>query len=133
MSTQRFLPVFAFASRAVKGVILSAIFSGILAGCITLPEMKNRWSFVCPDGYRFEAVYNRKKTSVVISYDDQSAKLRLQDGIDSDTQPRYANDDIEFMPLGVLADLVLGPDAQSDDSSTAGEPVTRLQCQGSAY
>lgn len=97
-----------------------------LAGCITTPEMKNRWSFVCSDDYKFDVVYARNKKSLKFVDTNQSLKLKLQQ---SDEQPdsavepimRYADDVLMFEPAGVMAQVFVD-----------GE-IEHVQCQGSAY
>ena len=113
-----FLPIVRLVSVSVAVVSLM--------GCITTPEMKNRWSFVCSDDYTFDVVYARNKKSLKFADTDRDFKLKLQDideSSDSKASPvvRYADDWVVFEPAGVMAQVFID-----------GE-LKHVQCQGSAY
>ena len=122
----------AYLQRVLPGLFLSAV-TLLPSACITLPEMKNRWSFVCPDGYVFFATYSRNKQSVRLSADNLAEKLRLRDANEIAAEARYASSDVEFLTRGVMANLRIGSDSKTGDSSGSGTAAAHLQCQGSAY
>jgi hypothetical protein len=121
---------------AVKLSLRYLLLTGVavlLSACITTPEMKNRWSFVCPDGFAFNANYSRSMKSVRLAADGLSEKARLRESDDASAGVRYAGNDTEFFPRGVMADLYIGPDAKNGYSADSGKTRAHLNCQGNAY
>jgi hypothetical protein len=109
----------------VRLVSVSVVIAS-LSACITTPEMKNRWSFVCSDDYTFDVVYARNKKSLKFTDADSDSKHKLQDNDEnpeSVAEPavRYSNDEVVFEPAGVMAQVFI-----------EGE-LRHAQCQGSAY
>jgi len=120
----------------VKRLLYSLLLTSsalLLLACITTAEMQNRWSFVCPDGYTFNATYPRDKETVRLKGQDLSAKLRLRESDSPAVKRRYASDSVEFLPQGVLADLYIRIDTDNGYSANAKDSVAHLQCQGNAY
>ena len=77
------------------------VVAGMLAnGCITTKDMRDRWAYVCPDGYRFD---------VRFSNDGDTAEFRDADGerrlkrAPSGSGARYTGDNLELWTKGAGA------------------------------
>jgi len=111
--------------------IVPALLVVLLAGCISTPEMTNRWSFTCRDGHQFQVVYDRDKESLEYTDAENELRLKLLQNDGAAVEPlryvgEYSTDDnqdhvLVFVPAGVMADLIV----DGDDS--------RVACQGNAY
>jgi len=105
-----------FFRRHLTGVYLIATLTSFtLAGCISSAEQKDRWTFTCPDGYEFVAVYSVDGTSVTL--EDESRKLNL-DIEQSASGARYTNGTAVFWSKGVMARV------------DYGEGLLHQDCQG---
>lgn len=103
-------------SARLSGVFLTAaLMLFTVAGCISSAEQKDRWSFTCPDGYEFEAVFSVDGTSVTL--EDESQKLDL-DREQSASGARYTNGTAVFWSKGVMARV------------DYGEGLLHQDCQG---
>jgi len=103
-------------SVRLSGVLLITTLASVaLAGCISSAEQKDRWSFTCPDGYEFEAVFSADGTSV--NLEDESQKLKL-DKERSASGARYTNGTAVFWSKGVMARV------------DYGEGLLHQDCQG---
>ena len=81
--------------------LLIILISGdALVGCVTTQEMKNRWLFVCPDGYQFTAEYSADFEYVEIESEGLSAKLRRSE---SASGARYSDGTLVFWSKGIMA------------------------------
>lgn len=81
-------------------LLVILLSSCVLAGCITTPEMKNSWLFVCPDGYQFTVEYSRDFESVEIDADGLAAELRRSEAASG---ARYADGSKVFWAKGAMA------------------------------
>jgi membrane-bound inhibitor of C-type lysozyme len=99
-------------------ILLAGLAFAVAAGCTT-QEQHSRWTFVCPDGYDFTAVYARDGESVEVTAGDESFRLRR---VRAASGARYAEGETEFWSKAAIARLQLLDGTMN--------PVIHENCQG---
>jgi len=113
-----------FCSHHWRVSVLIAFYLSVSLGC-TSAEQKNQWSYACPDGYQFTAIYARDGNSVLVEpvkveagmeNDAESFKLELER---SASGSRYSDGEIVLWSKGVEALIevdgeILHSDCQGD-------------------
>jgi membrane-bound inhibitor of C-type lysozyme len=102
----------------IHWVLPVAVALTVLTGCMA-KEQKNRWSYVCSDGYSFAATFARDGDSVIVDANDEQLKLKQ---VRAASGARYSDGDAEFWTKGIMARLQL-----LDENS---EAVIYENCQG---
>ena len=106
---------FYYSVRLSVVLLITALTSFAVAGCISSAEQKDRWSFTCPDGYEFVAVFSGDSASVTLEDESQKLKLDLER---SASGARYTNGTAVFWSKGVMARV------------DYGEGLLHQDCQG---
>jgi membrane-bound inhibitor of C-type lysozyme len=94
-----------FRNAVSRAALLPALMLIVgLVGCITTPDMENRWGYVCTDGYDFTATYARNDMSVVLKDADQELKLK---SLEAASGARFSDGSIDLWTKSALAFIKL--------------------------